>query len=66
MFEEAARRSRSRDLLMVGDQLATDILGARRFGIPSVLITTGLVRVTDRSWPPEMAPTYLLSSLSPS
>jgi HAD superfamily hydrolase (TIGR01450 family) len=65
MFEEAVRRSGSRNLIMVGDQLATDILGARRFGIPSALVTTGLTPATDRAWPPEMVPTYLLSSLSP-
>lgn len=63
IFEEAARRSGTRNLVMIGDQLATDILGANRCGIDSVLIGTGLARrgvaVTG-----EMAPTYLLPSLA--
>jgi len=62
IFEEARRRSGTRDMVMVGDQLGTDILGANRFGIPSVLVNTGLTHV-DRSTPAEQRPTHVLESL---
>lgn len=42
MFAEAQRRSGDRSMMMIGDQLATDILGANRFGITSTLVLTGL------------------------
>lgn len=42
IFEEARRRGGSDDMVMIGDQLATDILGANRFGIDSVLVESGL------------------------
>jgi HAD superfamily hydrolase (TIGR01450 family) len=41
IFEEAARRAGSKKLLMVGDQLRTDIAGANGFGIDSALMTLG-------------------------
>ena len=61
IFEEAARRAGTRDLIMVGDQLATDILGARRFGIDSALVASGLA---PRSYPsPDLTPTWFLPGL---
>jgi HAD superfamily hydrolase (TIGR01459 family) len=42
IFQEAKRRLAVDKLVMVGDQLATDILGANRAGIDSVLVGTGL------------------------
>jgi ribonucleotide monophosphatase NagD (HAD superfamily) len=62
IFEEAKRKLAVDKLVMVGDQLATDILGANRFGIASVLVSTGL------SGNAEVAmngprPTWLLASL---
>ncbi len=45
MFEEARRRAGTGDLAMVGDQLPTDIRGARDFGIAAVLALTGLTRL---------------------
>lgn len=63
LFEEAARRSGGGRLVMIGDQLATDILGANRYGIDSALVGTGLAR---RDIPPgEALPTWLLPSLNP-
>lgn len=41
IFEEAARRAGSKKLLMVGDQLRTDVAGANGFGIDSALMTLG-------------------------
>lgn len=65
IFEEAARRAGSHALVMVGDQLATDILGARRFGIDSVLVGTGLAAPLH-SGVDAITPTYLLPSLQSS
>jgi HAD superfamily hydrolase (TIGR01450 family) len=62
IFEEAKRRLGVDKLVMVGDQLATDILGASRFGIDSVLVSTGLsgnVEVAMNG----PRPTWLLPSL---
>lgn len=44
MFRLALKRARctAREALMVGDQVDTDILGAARSGIDSVLVTTGV------------------------
>lgn len=42
IFEEALGRFGSRKALMLGDRLDTDILGANRAGLPSVLVLTGI------------------------
>ncbi len=42
IFEEALRRIGTRNAVMLGDQLATDILGAKRCGIDAALVATGL------------------------
>ncbi|MEW6746227.1 MAG: HAD hydrolase-like protein [Planctomycetota bacterium] len=62
MFEEAEHRSGTRDMVMIGDQVATDIRGAARFGIDSALVTTGLTRCTPEL-PPGDRPDFLLESL---
>jgi len=64
IFEEAARRSGTRDMVMLGDQLETDIRGANAFGIPSVLVTTGVNGPGAASLPPALRPTYRLASLA--
>ena len=63
LFEAALRRSGTRDMVMVGDQLETDIRGARGFGLDAVLVSTG---VSDDvgNLPPQLLPTYRLRSLS--
>jgi len=61
LFAEAERRAGTRDLVMIGDQLATDILGARGYGLDSALVETGLAPPTPGG--PEMAPTFVLSGL---
>jgi ribonucleotide monophosphatase NagD (HAD superfamily) len=64
MYEEAASRAGTRDMVMIGDQLATDILGANEFGIDSVLISTGLgVAASTISGEKGIVPTFVLSSL---
>ena len=63
IFAEALRRSGTRDMVMIGDQLETDIKGANDFGLDSVLVGTGIA-VLDLSCAPEsMRPTYTLRSL---
>jgi HAD superfamily hydrolase (TIGR01459 family) len=57
---EAARRRLPGRLLMIGDQLATDILGANRAGIDSALVGTGLCRGLDHA---AIRPTWFLPSL---
>jgi HAD superfamily hydrolase (TIGR01450 family) len=62
IFEEACRRAGTRNAVMIGDQLRTDVLGANAFGIASALITTGLTRAEDAAQG-EIRPTYLLHGL---
>lgn len=61
LFEAARRRLPGR-LLMIGDQLATDILGANRCGIDSALVGTGLCRGIDGNG--SVHPTWFLPSLA--
>jgi HAD superfamily hydrolase (TIGR01450 family) len=61
LFEEAARRAGTLNMVMVGDQLATDVLGARRFGIDSAFLATGPAQPTYPA--PELTPTWLLPTL---
>lgn len=70
IFEEARRRAGAeRSLVMIGDQLETDIAGANSYGIDSAVVTTGINRLhTTRglsSLPLETRPTYLLESICP-
>ena len=57
MFEQARRLAGTDNLVMVGDQLETDIRGANAAGIDSVLVETGVGR-----WQPgaEIVPTYVM------
>jgi ribonucleotide monophosphatase NagD (HAD superfamily) len=66
IFEEAIRRAGSRKLLMIGDQLETDIAGARGVGLDAALLTTGVSR-WEATAPVDAAaaPTYLLDALAP-
>jgi HAD superfamily hydrolase (TIGR01459 family) len=64
IFSAALRRLGATRPLMIGDQLGTDILGALRSGIDSVLVGTGLAPRSDsRTWP--VRPTWYLPSLDP-
>ena len=62
IFDAAKRRFPGQRLVMVGDQLPTDILGAARAGIDSVLLGTGLTHWDGRT-PLTPAPTYYCPSL---
>lgn len=62
MFAEAARRSGTRDMVMIGDTPSTDIRGANGFGIASALIAGG-VALGDAALEGADMPTYRLKSL---
>jgi HAD superfamily hydrolase (TIGR01450 family) len=65
MFAAAMRRSPSQDksrVVMVGDQVVTDIRGARDFGIDSVFVQTGIGREADCALH-GVDPTWLLPRL---
>ena len=64
IFAEALRRSGTMDMVMMGDQLETDIQGANDFGIDSVLVDTGVSSsATEASGRLGPRPTYRLRSL---
>lgn len=64
IYEEAFARFGTRKALMLGDRLDTDILGANRAGIPSVLVLTGIDQAKQvLAAAPQERPTYLLDDL---
>lgn len=63
IFAEALRRSGTRDMVMIGDQLETDIKGANDFGLDSALVGTGIAIHDLSSVPESMRPTYTMRSL---
>lgn len=65
LYEEAMRRSGARRPLVVGDRLDTDIAGAVRAVVDSLLVLTGVSQPADvvRA-PAEMRPNYLASDLA--
>ena len=66
IFEEALRRSGTRDMVMIGDSLENDIRGANSFGIDSALVGTGVTTSAMRDIPEDLQPTYYINSLLPS
>ncbi|MGM7700034.1 HAD-IIA family hydrolase [Microbacterium sp. A84] len=64
IFEEAIARFGATKTLFIGDRLDTDILGAARVGIDSVLVLTGIDRPKHVLAAPEGSrPTFILSDL---
>jgi HAD superfamily hydrolase (TIGR01450 family) len=64
IFKEALRRSGTRNMVMVGDQLATDIRGARAFGLDSVLVSSGIANMhTITVDDDHLLPTYTMQSV---
>jgi HAD superfamily hydrolase (TIGR01450 family) len=69
IFEEAHRRAGGGSMVMIGDQIETDIVGANAFGIPSAIVTSGISRLRTVEaagvLPEAQRPTYLLKSIQP-
>ncbi len=63
IFEEALRRSGTRNMVMIGDQLATDIRGANAFGLDSVLVRSGVTHAEAIPADGEMRPTFILKPI---
>jgi glycerol-1-phosphatase len=65
LFMAAARRAGASRPLVVGDRLDTDIEGAVRAGLDSVLVLTGVTTPSELlAAPPPRRPTYVASDLS--
>jgi HAD superfamily hydrolase (TIGR01450 family) len=65
LHREAMRRSGARDPLVVGDRLDTDIEGANRAGVPSLLVLTGVTGPDELLAADEQhRPTYVAADLS--
>lgn len=64
LFQEAYARSKTKKMVMLGDQLETDIKGANAFGIDSVLVTTGVSALVETALPKALLPTYRLRALA--
>ena len=65
IFEAAFGRFGTRDALMLGDRLDTDIKGARAAGIPSLQVLTGVDRPKQLiAASQDMRPDYIVASLA--
>jgi len=64
IFKEALERSGTRDMVMIGDQLETDIRGAIEFGLDAVLVGTGITNMKLNDVDKSLQPTYYLDSLN--
>ena len=63
IFEEAQRRSGTRNMVMIGDQLATDIRGANAFGLDSVLVRSGVTHAGTIPADGDLRPTFMLKPI---
>ena len=62
IFEKAFAKTRTKKMVMIGDQLHTDIQGAKKFGIDSVLMETGISSLNSEI-PEHLQPTYRMKNL---
>jgi len=64
LLDETVRRVGGQRPLMVGDRLDTDIEGARRIGLDSLLVLTGVTGLAELvAAPEEVRPTYVAPDL---
>lgn len=61
IFDEAVRRANTRKVIMIGDQISTDIKGACNFGIDSALVPTGVSNLDPQTF--SHVPTYIVETL---
>jgi ribonucleotide monophosphatase NagD (HAD superfamily) len=52
-------------MVMIGDQIATDIHGARAFGLDSVLVGSGITNTETITVEDHLLPTYVMPSIMP-
>lgn len=60
IYEAAISRAGSRDAVMIGDQLETDIRGAKTVGLAAALVSWGITGALPEQLPEEIRPDYLL------
>lgn len=65
LFQEAFFRSQTRSMIMIGDQMETDIRGALAFGIDAAWVETGVTAGGMAAIPSGLPCTYRLLSLLP-
>ena len=65
IFEDAVRRAGTTRVVMVGDQLETDIKGARAAGLDAVWIQTGVTMEIPATTPEQLRPTWRMAGLLP-
>ena len=63
IFKAALERSKTMNMVMIGDQLETDIRGALEFGLDAVLVGTGIATIMPDEVDRSLQPTYYLDSL---
>ncbi len=63
MFREVKRLAPGKNMIMVGDQIETDIIGARSAGIDAALVDTGIAKWESTMVEESRAPTYRLTGL---
>ena len=63
LYEEGMRRCGTRNVVMLGDQIETDIRGANRCGIASALVATGISVPDLDALSGDSRPTYRMSSV---
>lgn len=64
IFEECIARAGTYRLLMVGDQVDTDIKGAKAAGLDALLVTTGLNNCGELRQGYDAAPDYVVENLN--
>jgi HAD superfamily hydrolase (TIGR01450 family) len=64
IFQEALRRSGTMNMVMIGDQIETDIRGANAFGLDAVLVGTGVTDTAIAGAADQPRPTYVMPSIT--
>jgi HAD superfamily hydrolase (TIGR01450 family) len=63
IFQEALKLSGTENMVMIGDQLETDIQGANDFGLDSVLVGTGIAAPESTGVVDKLRPTFFMHSI---